>query len=235
MRKVKTSFFRGIVDGIPIALGYLSVSFAFGIMAMRSGLTGKQAVIISAANLTSAGQVGGVDVIVSGGTLWEMVFVQLTINIRYSLMAISLSQNLDSKFTLLHRLMAAYGITDEIFAVCTTCEEPVKPSYMYGMIIIAASGWIGGTLIGTVAGELLPAAVTAALGIVIYGMFIAIVIPPASKHRSILTVTVIAALLSIVCKYLLPFLSGGVTVIICAVTASIIGALLFPQKEETAQ
>lgn len=225
-------FVRGMISGIPIALGYLSVSFAFGIRAVGSGLTAFQAALISLTNLTSAGQVAGVDVIAADGSLLEMAAVQLTINIRYALMAISLSQNLDKSFTLPHRLLAAYGITDEIFAVCSTSDEPIKPPYMYGIITVAALGWVSGTFIGGFAGEALPDSVTAALGIVIYGMFIAIIVPPSAKNKSILFVVIVAALLSILCRIFLPALSGGFSVIICAVGASVAAALVFPKKEE---
>lgn len=230
--KLKNTFLKGVISGIPIALGYLSVSFAFGIQAVRSGLTSVEAAVISLTNLTSAGQVAGVDIIASGGTLLEMAAVQLTINIRYALMAISLSQNLDPSFTLHKRLFAAYGITDEIFAVCSTSGEPIKASYMAGMTCIAALGWVSGTFIGGFAGQALPAAVTAALGIVIYGMFIAIIVPPASKQRSILFVVIISSVMSVIFYYLLPGLSSGFSVIICSVVSSIIAALLFPRNEE---
>ena len=143
--------------GIPICLGYLSVSFGFGILAVRSGLSVFQSAAISATNLTSAGQLGGIDIIKAGGTLLEMALVQLTINIRYSLMALSLSQRLDKSFTFPHRLAASYGITDEIFAVCSALKEPITPAYMYGMLLIAAVGWIAGTAMGAAAGNLLPA------------------------------------------------------------------------------
>ncbi|MBQ2603721.1 MAG: AzlC family ABC transporter permease [Acutalibacteraceae bacterium] len=230
--KNKSKFIKGAADGIPIGLGYLSVSFGFGIMAVGAGLSPYEAFVISLTNLTSAGQAQGVSVIAAGGTLAEMALVQLVINIRYALMALSLSQKLDKRFTPIHRFFAAYGITDEIFAVCSSKKEPITPSYMYGVIAVSAFGWTLGTFLGAIAGELLPPSVSSALGIVLYGMFIAIVVPAAKKQKSILTVSVIAALLGIMCKYLLPFISGGFAVIICAVAASVIGAVLFPRKEE---
>lgn len=230
----RSEFLSGMTHGIPICLGYLSVSFGFGIMAVQAGLTPAEAAVISLTNLTSAGQAAGVDVIASAGTLLEMVLVQLTINIRYALMALSLSQKLDKSFTLPHRLIAAFGITDEIFGVCAAREGLLRPAFMYGISLISLIGWVAGTFLGAAAGTLLPASVTAALGIVLYGMFIAIVMPAAKKHRSILCVVVIAALLSIGCKYLIPSLSGGFAVIICAVIASAIGALVFPREEEDA-
>lgn len=231
--KPRQDFLRGMAHGIPIALGYLSVSFGFGIMAVKAGLTVLQATLISLTNLTSAGQAAGVDVIASGGTLLEMALVQLTINIRYALMALSLSQHLDKRFTFPHRLLAAYGITDEIFGVCAVQTEPLRPAYMYGLIGISTAGWTAGTCLGAAAGTLLPAAVTAALGIVLYGMFLAIIVPPARKQKSVLCVVLTAGLCSIFCKYLLPKVSGGFTVILCAVAASVLGALVFPREEET--
>ncbi len=226
------SFRRGLMHGIPIALGYLSVSFGFGILAVKSGLSVTEASMISLLNLTSAGQAAGVGVMAHGGSLAEMALVQLTINIRYALMALSLSQKLDKRFTLPHRMLAAYGITDEIFGVCAAQEEPLVPVYMYGMTLIAATGWVTGTFLGAFAGALLPPPVTAALGIVLYGMFLAIIVPPAKKQRSILCVVLAAAAMSVVCKYLLPMISEGFAVIICAAAASVLGALLFPREEE---
>ena len=230
-KKIQNDFLLGMFNGIPIFLGYLSVSFGFGIIAVSSGLSVFEAFMISLTNLTSAGQAQGVVVIASGGTLIEMALVQLVINIRYALMALSLSQKLDKKFTLPHRLLAAYGITDEIFALCSTKENILKPNYMYGVIAVSTFGWVLGTFLGGAAGTLLPANVTSALGIVLYGMFIAIIIPPIRKHKNILFVVGIAALFSVICKYLLPFISGGFAVIISAIIAAVLGALIFPQKD----
>ena len=230
----KKEFARGMSRGIPVMLGYLSVSFGFGIKAVASGLTAPEAALISLTNLTSAGQAAGVDLIHAGGTLIEMVLVQLIINIRYSLMGLSLSQRLDPGFTMKHRLLASYGITDEIFALCSAEKEPLRPAFMYGMITIATAGWVAGTALGAVAGQLLPASLSAALGIMLYGMFLAIIIPPARKERSILCVVLAAALLSLMFKLLLPMVSGGFAMIICSVTAAALGAALFPVKDAPA-
>lgn len=226
------NFTKGMSHGIPICLGYLSVSFGFGILAVRSGLTVFQSAAVSATNLTSAGQLGGIDIIRDGGTLLEMALVQLTINIRYSLMALSLTQKLDKRFTFPHRLAAAYGITDEIFAVCSAQKERITPSYMYGMILVAFLGWVCGTIMGAAAGSLLPQAITDAMGIVLYGMFLAIIVPPAKKQKSVLAAVAIAAAASILFKYVLTAVSGGFAVIISAIIASVIAALLFPVEDE---
>lgn len=229
---MKSNFLRGMYHGIPIALGYLSVSFGFGIMAAKAGLSVLAASAISATNLTSAGQAAGVDIIAASGTIIEMILVQLTINMRYSLMALSLSQKLDRKFTAPHRLAASYGITDEIFAVCSAQKQPLTPAYMYGMILVAFVGWVTGTALGAEAGQLLPASVNSAMGIVLYGMFLAIIIPPSRKQKSVLAVVIAAAAVSILFKYVFTMVSGGFAVIISAVAASLVGAAFFPVKDE---
>ncbi|MDE6784517.1 MAG: AzlC family ABC transporter permease [Ruminococcus sp.] len=232
---MSSDFSRGMTHGIPIALGYLSVSFGFGITAAASGLSVFEASAISATNLTSAGQAAGIDVIAAGGTILEMILLQLTINIRYSLMALSLSQKLDKRFTASHRLVASYGITDEIFAVCSAQKGMLSPAYMYGMILIAAAGWVMGTFLGASAGQLLPESVSSALGIVLYGMFLAIIVPPSRKNRNILCVVIAAAVLSLLFRYVLTAVSSGFAVIICAVSAAVLGALIFPVKDEAEQ
>ena len=230
---MKNQFFRGLWHGIPICLGYLSVSFGFGIMAVRAGLSILEAVGISVTNLTSAGQAAGVGIIAAGGTLIEMALTQLVINIRYSLMGISLSQKLDPSFTLPHRLIASFGITDEIFAVSSSQREPVRPSYMYGLILISFLGWSGGTLLGAAAGQFLPSSVTDAMGIVLYGMFIAIVVPECRAGKNVLCAASVSILFSLIFEYLLTFISGGFAVIISAIAAAAIAALIFPVKEDT--
>lgn len=228
---MKLTFKRGVIQGFPICLGYLSVSFGFGITAVANGLTPLQATLISALNLTSAGQAAGVGIIAAMGSYIEIILSQFIINLRYALMGISLSQKLDSSFTIPHRIAAAFGITDEIFAVAYSQDGKVKPSYMYGMVFISWLGWVGGTLLGSLAGTVLPAILTGALGIMLYAMFIAIVVPPAKENRNILFAVLLAVLLSTVFYYLAPFISSGFAIIICAVIASVTAALLFPVKE----
>ena len=231
---MKKLFFKGVRDGIPIFLGYLSVSFGFGILCINLGLSVATAVGISITNLTSAGQVAGVGIIAAGGTLIEMVLTQIVINLRYSLFAIALSQKLDSSFTTPHRVLASFGITDEIFAVSYAQEGKVKPIYMYGLILVSTSGWVLGTLLGAVLGQVLPASVSAAMGIMLYGMFLAIFIPPAKKERGVLIAVVMAALCSLLFEYVLTFVSGGFAVIISALVSATVCAVLFPVAEEEA-
>ena len=225
----------GLRDGIPIAVGYFSVSFTFGMLAVRDGISPFPSVLISLLNLTSAGQFAGLTVIVSGASLLEMALTQLVINIRYALMSISLSQKLDSSVKSFQRMLIAYGNTDEIFAVASSKPGSVGSRYMYGLIALPVLGWVGGTLTGAVASTLLPAAVISALGVALYGMFIAIVVPVAKENREVLIVAGSALLFSTAFYYLpvLREISSGFTIIICTVAAAGIGAVLFPVKEET--
>lgn len=224
---------RGIRDGIPIAVGYFSVSFTFGMMAVQSGISPFHAVLISLLNLTSAGQFAGLTVIVSNASLMEMALTQLVVNIRYALMSVSLSQKLDDSVKMRSRLLIAYGNTDEIFAVASSKPGTVGAKYLYGLILLPVLGWVGGTLAGAVASTLLPATVISALGVALYGMFIAIVVPPAKEHKEVRTVVLIALLLSCAFYYLpvLRQVSSGFMIIICTVAAAAVGAVLFPLKE----
>lgn len=221
-----------MTHGIPIALGYISVSFGFGIAAVRAGLSIAAAVGISASNLTSAGQAAGVEIIAAGGTLLEIALSQLVINLRYSLMGISLSQKLDGSFTVPHRLLASFGITDEIFAVAAAQPGKLKPSYMYGLILISALGWTGGTLLGAAAGQALPQMFTSAMGILLYGMFIAIIIPPSRKSRSVFGAVLIAALISLLFRFVFTKVSLGFAIIISASLAAAVMALIAPVHDD---
>ncbi len=225
-------FIKGMKDGIPIALGYLSVSFGFGIMAVAAGLTVAQAVAISASNLTSAGQAAGVGIIAAGGALLEMVLTQLVINIRYSLMALSLVQKLDDGFRTPQRMLLSFGITDEIFAVAYAQEGKISPWYMFGLIFISFWGWTLGTFLGAAAGNILPAAVTDAMGIVLYGMFLAIVIPVAREKKSVLLAALAAVAFSCLFRYVFTAVSGGFAIILSACLAAALAAWLFPVDDE---
>ena len=235
MERAKSrGFLGGLKDSIPIALGYLSVSFGFGIMAVSNGLSVFAAVLISMTNLTSAGQVAGLTVIASDGGLIEMAIAQLVINLRYSLMSLSLSQKLDSKFTWLSRLGVSFGITDEIFAVASGKSEEVSKQYMAGLISLPWVGWAAGTLLGGAAGEILPEKLKAALGIAIYGMFVAIFVPAARKAIGVLTVVAIAVGGACCMRYIPVFsgISEGFRIIICTVIAAAAGAFFFPVKHD---
>ena len=231
---MNAEFRKGIRHGIPIALGYLSVSFAFGMKAVGDGLTWLQAVLISATNLTSAGQMAGLPLMLGGASLYEMALTQLTINLRYGLMGLSLGRKLDDSMGTLQRLIFSFANTDEIFAVASSQPGKVGKHYLYGLMLTPFLGWTLGTLLGGVAGTVLPAFVRSALGIAIYGMFLAIILPPAREKKPIRMVVLMSVALSL-CFHYLPGLnqvSSGFVIIICAVAAAAAGAALFPVEEE---
>ena len=227
------SFKKGLKDGLPICIGYFSVSFAFGIFAVENGLTVWQAVIVSLTNLTSAGQLAGVPIMASG-SLIEIAVSQLVINSRYSLMSVSLAQKFSKNVKFKDKLLIAYGNTDEIFAVSISQNGEIGKKYMWGLILLPVIGWTSGTLSGGVAGNILPTIITAALGLAIYGMFTAIVVPVAKKEKATAICVLFSIALSCAFKYI-PLLSkvpSGFTVIICAVVASAIFAIVAPIKTE---
>ncbi len=232
------SFKKGLKDGLPICLGYFSVSFAFGIFAVENGLSIFQATILSLVNLTSAGQLAGVPIMI-GGSLPELALSQLIINSRYSLMSVSLSQKFSPRVKLTDKLLIAYANTDEIFAVAVSQKGEIGKKYMMGLMLLPILGWTLGTLTGSVAGNVLPVMVTAALGLAIYGMFVAIVVPVAKKEKATALCVAIAIALSCAFRYIptLNKVPSGFTVIICAVAAAAILAVVAPVKvdEEVAE
>ena len=230
----RQDFQYGLRDGVPIALGYFSVSFSFGIMALKGGLSVLQAAITSLTNMTSAGQFAGLQIIIAGGTLLEMAATQLIINLRYALMSLSLSQKLSGNVTLWQRFIIAFANTDEIFAVAMSHNRELTFSYMVGLQILPIIGWTSGTACGAVAGSMLPAAINSALSVALYGMFLAVVIPAAKKTRPVLLMALLAAAISCILYYVPLFqgISGGLSFIIWTVAASVVGAIVFPVKEE---
>lgn len=232
--KSKKVFFKGIKDGVPICLGYIAVSFTFGIMAKNTGLSIGQAVLLSFTNLTSAGQFAGLGIIAASSSYFEMAITQLIINLRYCLMSCSLSQKFDEKTSFFHRFLIAYGVTDEIFGLSVAYYGKLPPAYSYGLIIISSFGWTFGTFLGVVSGNILPERVLSALGVALYGMFIAIIIPPAKKNKAIRVLVVIAMLASLIFS-LTPFLkdiSSGFRIIILTVLIAAIAAIVAPVKDE---
>ncbi len=232
--QIQSSFKKGLKDGLPIGLGYFSVSFTFGMMAVSAGIPVWAAVLISMTNLTSAGQFAGLSIIAGAGSLVEMAMTQLVINARYSLMSLTLSQKMEKRFSIPKRLIAAFSNTDEIFAVAVNQGKEIGAKYYSGLSIIPYAGWTLGTLFGAVAGGFLPPVVNDALGLAIYAMFIAIIIPPAKKSAPIRLVIFAAVILSCL-FYFVPFLknvSSGFSIIICAVAASIIAAIVNPVNDD---
>lgn len=227
---------KGVQDGIPIGLGYFAVSFAFGIMAKEAGMTVFQAGLMSFTNLTSAGQFAAIGMIVGQASYAEMALTQLIINLRYCLMSCALSQKWDPKVPFFHRFLVAYSVTDEVFGVSVLREGYLKPWYNYGVMSLSVPGWVGGTVIGALCGAILPASLTSALGIAIYGMFLAVVLPPAKKDRAIASVVIAAMACSTVFQMapVLKEVSSGFQIIIITVLVAGAAAVIRPveQKEE---
>ena len=230
---VQNSFPQGLRDGIPIGLGYLSVSFAFGISAVAAGVPVWGAALISMTNVTSAGQFAGLSLMAAGASLAEQALTQLVINLRYALMSLSLSQKLAPGIGLLDRLLMAFLNTDEVFAVASSQPGLVGRRYFLGLMLAPYLGWSGGTVLGAAAGAVLPAAVRSARGIAIYGMFLAISIPPAKKQPPVRRVLLLAVALSCLVAWtpLSRVVSSGFSIILCTLLAAGAGALLFPREE----
>lgn len=223
-------FIKGLKDGIPIAIGYFTVSFSFGIVAMNGGLSVLQAVITSLTNVTSAGQFAGLKIMVAGGLIIELLLTQFIINLRYALMSLSLSQKLDESVTLWQRMMIAFANTDEVFAVAMAHQKSLTWKYMIGLEMIPILGWTLGTAVGAVACNLLPDSLSIALSVALYGMFVAIVVPVAKKSRPVMIVVLLAIVLSCVLTYVpvFAFIPDSMICIICTIAASAVGAWLFP-------
>ena len=229
---------NGVQTGLPVGLGYFSVSFGFGAMAVAQGLKALDATLISASNLTSAGQFAGLTLIVAMGTLWEMIVTQIVINSRYSLMSLALSQRMGERIGFFPRLFIAFFNTDEIFALAMARPKPLTVPFMLGLGTLPFFGWTGGTLMGALAGSVLPQDIRAALGVMLYGMFIAIVVPPAKQEKPVLITVILALILSCLFSWVpaLQAVSAGISIVICTVAAAAIAAVLFPtQDEEVAQ
>lgn len=227
-------FRQGLRDGVPIALGYFAVSFTFGMMAVSGGLSPWQATLISLTNLTSAGQFAGLDIILATGSYWEMALTQLVINLRYCLMSFSLSQKLKRNIPWGHRLAVAFGVTDEIFGVSAAREERLSPWYNYGAMCVAIPGWTLGTLAGAISGGLLPDFLVSALSVAIYGMFLAVIIPPAKKNRAVLLVVLGAMAVSTLfaAAPVLNRVSSGFVIIITTLVTAGAAAYFCPVREE---
>ena len=227
------AYCTGVRRGLPVGVGYFSVSFGFGAMAVANGIQAMDATLISLTNLTSAGQFAGLTLILAAAGLWEMVLTQLVINSRYALMSLALSQKMQG-IGFLPRLAIAFFNTDEIFALAMAEKQPLTVPFLLGLGLTPIIGWTTGTLCGALAGSVLPLAVRTALGVMLYGMFIAIVVPPARQEKSVLAVCLMALVLSCLFTWVpvLNAVSAGISIVICTVVAAAVCAWLFPVEEE---
>ena len=223
----------GAKDGIPIAIGYITVSFTFGILAKQAGLNPFEAIIMSATNLTSAGQFAGLTMMASAASFFEIAIAQLIINSRYLLMSFALSQKIDPSTSISKRLIMAYGVTDEVFGVSIAAPGKLNPYYTFGVMSLAVPGWVLGTLLGVSSGNILPPRLVSDLSIALYGMLIAIIIPPAKENKTILGLIIVSMFLSFLFAILpmLQWISAGVKIIVLTILIAGIAAFLFPIKE----
>ncbi len=227
-------FKYGCRDGIPIMLGYLTVSFTFGVGCVAKGFAWWMPLLCSFTNFTGTGQFAGMDLIAAGGSVAELVAAMLVINARYALMGISLSQKLEPGTGLGQRLLIAFGLTDENYAVSMRQPRDVSFSYFMGVSLTAFVGWVSGTLLGALAGNILPESLLSAFGIALYAMFIAIVVPPCRTSKAVLTVVLTAIALSCLFYYVpgLNKLSSGWSIIICGIASAFVGAVFFPVRQD---
>ena len=223
-----SNYIKGLKDGIGVALGYFAVSFSFGLLCLASGLTVFQSTIFSGLTLTSAGQFAGLDAIVSSLNILTLIFAQIIINSRYFLMSLALSQRLDGMSSI-KRMIIAFFNTDEIFAIAIGQKDKLTLSYMLGLATLPWLGWTGGTLFGSILGDVLPLSITSCLTISLYAMFIAIVVPKCKEDKNIKYVVLISIALSLIVN--ISFFKDYY-IIICTILASLLAAFLFPIKEE---
>ena len=231
----RTWYGKGIKDGIPIALGYFAVSFALGITAREAGITPLQAGCMSAVMLASAGQFAAINVIAAADTLIQMAITTLVINLRYILMSSSMSQKLDKKMSFIHRLILPCFVTDEIFGIASNVEGRLNPFYNYGAATVAVPGWTLGTILGAAVGSILPPRVETALGVALYGMFLAIIIPGARKNKVLAVLVTVSMVLSFLFSELpvISSISSSMRIIILTIVISAVAAVVKPIEEET--
>ncbi len=225
---------KGLIDGIPIALGYFAVSFTLGIIAKKSGLSAFEAMLTAGLTNASAGAYAAFTLMGEGASIIEMAITQLVVNARYLLMSCSLSQKFSSKTNPLHRFLVAFNVTDEVFGISIAQKGELNPFYAYGASSVSIPGWALGTFLGVIFGNILPANIVSALSVGLYGMFLAIIIPPAKKDKIIASLIVISMISSFAFAKLpiLSEISSGVRVIILTISISLIAAIFFPVKEE---
>lgn len=231
---MSNDFKAGVKHGIPICLGYIPVSFTFGLMAVSAGIPKWTAILISLTNLTSAGQFAGITLISAGTAYFELGLTVFIINLRYMLMSLSISQKVDRKINTLQRMLFSFGITDETYVVASLQPNKLSSSYLFGLISMPIFGWNLGTILGVFISDFLPLTLQNAMGIALYGMFIALIVPPARKERKILVIIMIAVAIMCMFRYISIFsgISSGFRIIISSVVAAAAGAYFFPNKEE---
>ena len=233
----KSCLLKGLRDGVPISLGYFAVSFSLGIAARSAGFTAFQALLMSLFNNASAGEFAAFTLVGAGAGYLEVALMTLVTNARYLLMSCALSQKLPAGTPLLPRLLIGFDVTDEIFGVSIAYPGPLNPVYTYGVILAALPGWALGTFFGVLMGNALPVRLVSALSVALYGMFIAVIVPPARQNRVIAVLIVASMALSWLFSAvdLFQFMSSGAQVIVLTVAISAFAAWRFPIREEVSE
>lgn len=231
-RQKTTIFLQGVRDGIPVALGYLAVSFSLGIMARGAGLSPLQGFAASLLNNASAGEYAAFTAIAANAAYAEVALITLIANARYLLMSCALSQRISPETKSYHRLLIGFDVTDELFGLAVAREGWLPPRYFYGAMSLPLLGWSSGTALGIVAGNILPGRVVTALSVALYGMFLAVVIPPSRKSKAVAGLVLAAFVASFAVSKLVPGLSSGMRTIVLTVVLCAAAAILFPVREE---
>ena len=230
----KAALAQGIKDGVPIALAYFAVSFSLGIAAKNIGLTPWQGFVVSALCTASAGEYVGFTMMAASATLIETAVATFVTNARYFLMGCALSQKTDPKMPLIHRLLVGQFITDELFGIAISRKGTLNPFYSYGAILISVPCWAVGTMLGVIAGNIMPLRLVSAFSVALYGMFIAIIIPPARKEKSVAIVVLASFVLSSIATYLPMFadIADGTKIMVITIIVAAVASILFPHKDE---
>ena len=228
----RTKYLQGLRDGVPIGLGYLAVSFGIGISCHTAGISAPQSFLMSLLSNASAGEYGGITVISENSGFWMMVLMTLIINARYLLMSCALSQRLAPQTPLLHRLLVGFDVTDELFGIAIAQPGYLNVWYFFGAICVAIPAWSIGTLIGALAGSLLPQWAVNGFSVMLYGMFLAIIVPEGKKNRVVLGCIAVSFACSLLAAKLLPMLSEGMRILLLTIVLSAGAAILFPRRED---
>ncbi|MBO4382838.1 MAG: AzlC family ABC transporter permease [Clostridia bacterium] len=234
---VKQDIRDGLRDAVPIAIGYFAVAIALGITARQAGITPFQGFVSSFLNRTSTGEFAGYRLVLEQAPYLAMFVMTLIVNARYVLMSAALSQRIPEGTPLWHRCIMAFGITDEIFGATILRGKPVSVWYSFFIATPAALGWAAGDATGILMGNVLPERIVLALGVALYGMFIAVFVPPARKSRIIAGLVLVSFALSWVFTKVAPLshLSSGNRIILLTVVIAGVASVLFPVKDEDTQ
>ena len=230
----KQWFLKGMKHGIPIGTGYFAVAITLGIAARKAGITAFEATLMSLMMHASAGQFAALSLIASGAGYVEMILTEVVVNLRYVLMSCALSQKIKRDIPFFHRFFVAFDVTDEIFGISVAVDGKLNPYYTYGAMSVASPGWALGTLVGALLGNIMPERILSAMNLALYGMFIAVVVPPARKSKVLMGIVLVSVAASTLFAYLpvLGEISSGFQIMILTIVIAGIAAWLFPVKEE---